>query len=402
MAQFEFVAKDVFGKNFRGTLFAPSEQTVFFRLQKQGYVVLSVTEKEARFQGSVHQPVGIDEIVIFSKLFAAVISAGLTPVDAIAALEDQTEHPILRRVLKKVRIEVEQGHSMSTAFSHYPKAFPPLFVNMVQTGEVGGNLAKVMDRLTIYLEKDQEMRRSVRSAFTYPKIVFIFATIGIGYIMGFVVPAFQRIYKQLRNDMLPAPTKMLIFISDQIQTRWWFIIAAAISLVGLYLYFRFSKWGKPKYDRLTLALPVLGRINLRVCVSRMTRTLGSMLSCGVPLLTALDTVRVVIGNTEIENEIDKIIQSVQIGGTISGPVRISGKFPPLVSNMIAAGEQSGRLPELLDKCADALDRELEHYVKRFLFMLEPLLTVMIAVVVGFIAIAVYLPIFNLVGGMAGR
>jgi len=396
MPYYTFVAKDQHGRNYTGNLFGATEQAVFFRLQKLGYVVLSVTERDTDEGIQILPPrITLEDVVLFSRLLSTVIATGLPAVDALAALEEQTENPTFKRTIRKVREDVEKGESLSNAFEKHPKAFPHFFVSMVRSGEAGGNLAEVLDHLADYLEKDHDLRRNIRSAFTYPKFVVTLMIVLTIVLFYKVFPVLAEFYAEApENVKIPHATKLLMNFSLFIADNWTLVLVVLGTLVASFFVFRMHRATKPIYDRLMITLPVVGPINKRVSITRSVRTLGSMLKCGVPLMTSLESTKNLANNAVIGEDIEKVMESVETGGTISSPLRLSTSFPPIAVYMISVGEHSGRLPELLHGCANALDKEIDHLVKQLLIALEPALIVLIAIMVAFMAIALYLPIFS--------
>lgn len=400
MPDYDFIATDHQGRNFRGRLSGPTEQLVYNRIQKLGYVVLSITRREKKDSVPfIVTKVTQDDIVIFTKLLAAVLGAGLPVNDALTALEEQIEKYSLKKAIREVRIDVESGMALSNAFAKHTKVFPNIFVSMVRSGEMAGNIAEILDRLSLYLERDQEVRRSTKSAFLYPKVILFIASGAIIYLLRFVVPAFIRVYQQLNMyDKLSWSTKALMNISSFTVDYGLYLVGSIVFIVPLFLWFKSSPATRPIYDRMILAIPFFGKVTSRMSIARTVRSLGSMVESAVPILDALDTSKMVLNNKVIEDDIERVIENVELGGNISTPLRLSRHFPPIVIYMVAAGEHSGRLPHLLQKCADAMEKELEHTSKRLLFVLEIGLIIIVAVVIAFIAIAVYLPMFELITG----
>lgn len=400
MPDYDFIATDHQGRNFRGRLSGPTEQLVYNRLQKLGYVVLSITRRERKDAVPfIVSPVTPDDIVIFTKLLSAVIGAGLPINDSLTALEEQIEKYSLKKAIRDVRIDVEGGMSLSNSFAKHPKIFPNIFVSMIRSGEMAGNIAEVLDRLSLYLERDQEIRRTTKSAFLYPKVILFIASGAIIYLLRFVVPKFIRVYQQLNMyDKLSWSTKTLMNISNFSVEYGLYIIISLALLIPLFYWFKSSPGTRPIYDRLILSIPFFGKVSARMCIARTVRSLGSMVETSVPILDALDTSKMVLNNRAIEDDLERVIENVELGGNISTPLRLSRHFPPIVIYMVAAGEHSGRLPHLLQKCADAMEKELEHTSKRLLFALEIALIIVVAIVIAFIAIAVYLPMFELITG----
>ncbi|MEW5946306.1 MAG: type II secretion system F family protein [bacterium] len=398
MPHFEFVAKDNHGKNFRGTLYSQTEQGVYFMLEKMGYLVLTVHEREERDQYVIPQRITATDVLVFTRLMAAVISSGMTVLDSLVAIESQTENHSMRKVIRKVRTDVEHGAPLAGAFGRFPRVFPHFYVSMMRSGEISGNMPEVMTRLAGYLEKNEDLRRRIATAFTYPKIVLTLAAVGFTMIIYFVVPAFMKVYEQLKVP-LPTQTMMLVGAHHFMVKMWWALpLAAGLVLYSFHL-IRTTEWGRKRYHPFVLRLPVVGKINKRVSIAYAARTLGAMLQSGIPLMTALETAKTAANNVEIERDFERVCESVEEGGTVSGPLKISQNFPPLVTSMIASGERSGTLASLLEKSADALDGELEHLVKRFLYYLEPAITIMLVLFVFFLAVSLYVPIFDLIGSM---
>lgn len=396
MPYYNFVAKDQNGRNYRGSLFGATEQAVFFRLQQIGYVVLSVTEKRSANDTFQILPprVTIEDIALFSRLLATVVEAGLPAVDALAALEEQTENTTFKKIIREVRENVEHGSSLSSAFEKHPKIFPHFFVAMIRSGETGGNLSEVLEYLADYMEKDQELLRGMASAFAYPKFVLIMICMLLVVLFRWVFPVLRNFYAEANNMKLPRATKLLMdgcgFIVDNKVPLG---VGLAVLVISFFV-FKTSKATRPVYDRMVLSLPFIGPINRRLTLGRTVRTLGSMLMCGVPLITSLETTKSLTNNQQVAKDLGEVIKSVETGGTISSPLRMAASFSPLAVYMISVGEHSGRLPDLLNSCADAIDKEIEHLVKQFLLVLEPAMIVMIAIIVGFLAIAIYLPVFS--------
>lgn len=397
MAVYDFIAKDHSGRNFRGTLAGATEQFVYSRLQNLGYVVLSITKIDAKEKPPFIIPrISLDDIVVFSKLFSTVMSSGLPMVETLNALEDQIDNWSLKNVIRQVRIDVQSGSALSEAFAAHPKVFPTLFVSMVRAGEISGDISAVMDRLSEYLEKDQEIRRSVQSTFFYPKMVMLVALSAVTYLLRMIVPQFSLIFEKMGiREKLPLVTKAVLAISAFIVDYGVHIAAVLALLLLLLLWMKSTQTGRALLDHAYMRLPYLGRVNGRIAMSRMVRAAGSMLMTGVPLLDSLDISKNILDNRVIELDVERVIENVELGGDISGPLRTSRHFPAIVIYMVSAGERSGRLAELLSKCADAMDKELKHILNKMLVILQIGLLIIIAFMVLAIALAMYLPIVEL-------
>ncbi|HOO57242.1 MAG TPA: type II secretion system F family protein [bacterium] len=396
MPHYDFVARDQLGRNYRGTLYGPSEQSVFFRLQKIGYIVLSVTEKEEKDKIEIFtQNITQADIVIFSRLLGTVVDTGIPLVDALAAIEEQISNTTFRKIIRKVSEDVENGSSLSAAFEKHPHIFPHLFIAMVNSGELSGRLSEVLEKASDYLESDMELRRSISNSFVYPKIVLTIAFVGIIIVMKYFIPAIAGIYAQTPKLKLPKFTKVLLSTSNYVSDNWIFFLALIAAMIAGYYFFKKSRMTRPYYDALIMSVPIMGTIMKRILIVRSIHTLGSMIECGVPLITALETVKSMTGNIYIEHDLDRVIENVEAGGTISNPLRMSRMFPPIVTYMIAAGEKSGRMHEMLINCTAVLEKEIQFMVKRTMIMLEPAVTIVVALVIAFIAIAIYLPFYQI-------
>lgn len=394
--EFEIYAQDDKGRSFHGSLYGESVIDIQERLQRLGYFIINIKEKKLIFDWKklTSKLPTTDDIVVFSRLFATVIKAGLPLLPSLTALEEETQNLILKKTIREIKADVESGLSLSTALSKHPKIFSSFFVNMVMSGEVGGAIDKVLENLAIHLEKEQDLKRKVKSAFTYPKIVLFIASAVIAVLMVYVIPIFKEAFAKL-NLKLPLITVLLIKISLFVKTYWWIF-------VGIYLFYILvpklllkSKKLKFIFDWIILNVPIFGTVNKKVIICNFVRTLASMLESGVPLVQALRAADGVANNTYISNEVKRIYKSIESGGTIADAMRIGKLFPPVVIYMVSAGEASGTLSELLNKCALGLDAEIEYSLKRILVTLEPLLTLILALIVTFIALSIYLPMFDL-------
>ncbi len=335
-----------------------------------------------------------EEIVAFTQQFANMINAGISLTNSLLALEKQEENSELRKVIGKVRRDVEGGTILSEAFGEFPKVFSRFFVSMVYAGEKGAGLPRVLQRIAEHLEKEESLRSKVKGVFTYPIVVGALALLIVTFLIVVIAPVFANVYQQLRLD-LPWPTQLLLAISAFARRYW---IVTVVLLVFLFIYWRRLRKGKigaEMLDFLIMNFPLLGKVTRKVAVARFVRTFGDMLVCKVSLLESLDIANKVVGSRKISGVVDKIRSSVQAGGTVSQVLARSDVFPPVVVQMTSAGEEGGKLGEMLEKCADNLDRDVEFSAKRMIVVLEPSLTMILAGVVAFIALAIYLPMFDL-------
>jgi type IV pilus assembly protein PilC len=338
--------------------------------------------------------VGLKQLSLFTRQLSTLISAGLPLVKALYTLRDQLDPGYLRDCVSSILSEVEAGEPFSQVLSRYPKAFPPVYVNMVRAAEQGGLLDEVLKRLTLFLEKEDRLRRRVRSAFVYPIFVLSVAVIILGLLMIFVVPTFTNMFADLGGE-LPLATKILIALSDIVRYHWYLLLIVSFLLIFAFHFFTRTPRQKYFLDKLKLRLPVFGNLFLQVAIANFSRTLGTLLHSGVPILAALETVQEAVGNRLVSEAISKINKSVKEGEGLSKPMESAFIFPPIVIRMVAIGEESGQLDNLLIKIADDFEEEVDVVVSSLTSILEPALIVFMGLIVGFIVIAMFLPLFTL-------
>jgi type IV pilus assembly protein PilC len=392
MASFSYTARDQGGKLTSATLEAQNKEDAISILKKQRLNVIKIDESTKKKKiGSV----GMRDIVIFTRMFSTMINSGLPLVQALGILAEQSENPNLREVTKAVVFDVESGNTVADALKKHPNAFSDLYVNMVAAGEAGGILDTILMRLSVFMEKNDQLVRKVKGAMIYPGVISTVAGGAVTVLLLFVIPTFQRMFAEA-GIPLPLPTRIVIWLSTQLQHFWWLIII----LVGLGVY-AFRKYyatnnGKLVIDRLALKAPVLGDVLRKSAVSRFTRTLGTLISSGVSILDGLEITAKTAGNRVISDAIMESRQSIAGGETISAPLKKSQVFPPMVISMINVGEQTGGLDEMLNKIADFYDEEVDAAVSGLLALMEPVMIVFLGVVVGGWVVALYLPIFDMV------
>ncbi len=334
------------------------------------------------------------QVVYFTRQLATLIEAGLPLVKSLYTLYEQLEPGALRETVGKVAAEVEGGTTLSEALSRYPGVFPPLFVNMVRAGELGGLLDEILKRLSEFLEKQERFRNRVRSALMYPLFVMGIAVSVLVILMAFVVPTFVKMFGELGGS-LPLPTQVLIVMSTAIR-QWWMVMAVA--LVAMAFGARAAlKVPSVRFvaDRLVLRAPVVGRLVHQVAVARFAKTLGTLLSSGVPILKAIDVVQETVGNLVIRRALEQVRQGLKEGSSVAGPLEASKVFEPIVVRMVAVGEETGALDKMLIKIGDNFEEEVDIAVGGLTALLEPLLIVFLGLVVGFIVISMFLPMFSL-------
>jgi type IV pilus assembly protein PilC len=404
-ATFTYIVRDAGGAKITGKLEAESATAVARRLKGMGYAPISIAAANVGMKKELTVPgfgpkVKLKDLAVLSRQFATMINSGLSLLRALSILVDQTECPPLKKALREVRIEVEKGNALSASMAAFPEVFPSLMVNMIKAGEVGGFLDKTLMQIAENYEKEVKLRSKIKSAMTYPVVVFVMAIMAVTIMLIFVVPTFAGIFKSL-GGKLPAPTQMLVEASKIMKV-------AIVPLIGLMIG-GVVVWRKVKreervrriVDPLKLRLPVFGMLFQKVALARFCRNLGTMLRSGVPILQSLDIVADTSGNVVIRDAVREVQQSVRQGESITGPLARHDIFPAMVQQMMAVGEETGALDDMLAKISDFYDQEVEATTEQLTALIEPLMIAFLGVVVGGMIVAMYLPIFkvfNLVNG----
>jgi type IV pilus assembly protein PilC len=400
---FRYSAKDNTGRLISGVIEADTDASVVDRLRDMGFFITKLERTVER--GDVLQAlqglfgVGLKDLAIFSRQFATMVNSGLSLVRTLSILEQQTSNQRLKQIIVQVRVDVEAGRPLSDSMGRHPKAFSSLYVNMVKAGETGGVLDEVLERVSIFLEKEQALRSKVKAAMVYPILLTVAALGGLFFMTMVILPQFESLFKELgAGGTLPLPTQIAISVSAAIRQFWW--LGSIISVVLFYALRRYiaTPTGRERYDRFKLRMPIVGELNRKIVVARFTRTLGTLIASGVPIMQALEVVAKAIDNMVIGNAVDAVRTSIREGQTIAVPLQFSGVFPPMVVQMVKVGEETGALEQMLDKVADFYDVEVETTVASLTSMLEPLLIIFMGVIVGAMVIALYLPIFSLATG----
>lgn len=397
MPTFTYTARSFSGDLKTATLEAPSRDDVIAQLRRQRLSVVKIDEQSGK--SKVKGKIKMRDIVIFTRQFSTMINAGLPLVQALTILSEQTESKPLAEVTKKVVFDVESGHTVADALSKHPKAFTNLYVNMVAAGEAGGILDTILLRLAGFLEKNDKLVRKVKGAMIYPTMIFSVAFLAIIVLLIVVIPVFQTMFASV-GVPLPLATRVVIALSVGLKTYWWMVLSGVV--VGTFIFRRYyaTPSGKYNIDRIMLYIPILGDVLRKSSVSRFTRTLGTLISSGVSILDGLEITAKTAGNRVVQTAILESRASIAGGETIAGPLRKSGVFPPMVISMIAVGEQTGGLDEMLSKIADFYDDEVDAAVSNLLAMLEPIMIVFLGVVVGGMIVAMYLPIFDIMDAVS--
>ena len=394
MPTFTYTARDQKGQMQQATVEAVSRDEVMKQLSKQRLQVIKVDEGAAPNKKRAGK-IKMRDIVIFTRQFSTMINAGLPLVQALSILAEQSENPVLKDITRQVVFDVESGNTLADAMRKHPKAFNELYVNMVAAGEAGGILDTILMRLATFIEKNDALVRKVKGAMIYPGVIMSVAAVAISALLFFVIPTFQKMFEEA-GVPLPAPTQLVIFLSQFLQNYWWAMIIAGV--VGFRVFTAWHKTanGTMAVDKLLLKMPVLGDVVRKSAVSRFTRTLGTLISSGVSILEGLEITAKTSGNRVIHDAIMESRASIAGGDTISAPLKKSKVFPPMVISMINVGEQTGGLDEMLTKIADFYDDEVDAAVAALTSLLEPMMIVFLGISVGGIVIAMYLPIFKMV------
>ena len=427
MPKFSYVAMDSRGKETKGTLEVSSQSEAIGRLKEMGFFPTKVVEVDktkekdktqqkakpgaksaAKKGGGLNMNLNIKipglsgrvktkVLTAFTRQLATLVDAGLPLLRGLRVLEKQEKNPTLKEIIGELAISIEGGSTFSEGLAQHPKVFNRLFVNMVKAGEIGGVLEVVLNRLAMFMEKAQKIKGKVIAAMFYPCAVITVAVIILGVLMVWVVPKFKEIFRDMLGPgkQLPGFTRFVLGISEAIKDHF-FISAGVVAVVVIaFVAFVRTRFGRRLFDRLKLNMPVLGPVISKVAIARFTRTLGTLVSSGVPILQALTIVKETSGNVIIGAAVGAVHESVKEGETITAPLEAADIFPPMVISMVDVGEQTGALPEMLMKIADVYDDEVDNAVAAMTSLLEPIMIVFLAVIVGSIVIALFLPLIKL-------
>lgn len=400
MADFAWEARTRGGEVRRGVMSAESTDVVEQRLRQQQLTPVTVKRKAQALKLQIGTGIGVKELVTFTRLFATMIDAGLPLVQCLEILSSQQSNKYFADVLRDVKSSVEQGSSFSDALRRHPRVFDELFVNLVQAGELGGILDTIMNRLSVYIEKRQKLIRQVRGALTYPSIVICIAAAVLVVMLTFVIPAFEGMFKDFGGkEGLPKLTQMMVAISHGFVSFLPFIvIVVGLVAFGIVYTYRQPK-GKLAFHKTFLRLPIMGGVLRKIAVARFTRTLGTLLQSGVPILDALDICARTSGNLVIEAAIFYVRQKISEGKNMGEPLAEVKVFPDMVVQMISVGEQTGALDQMLNKVADFYEEETDIAVAALTSALEPILMVGVGGMVGVVLMSMYLPIFSMAGNI---
>lgn len=400
MPVYSYTFKDAGGTLQKGTAEAESEENLRSRFNEQGLEVVEVEliKKRGKSKAKSFGKVKRKKLAIFCRQFSTMVDAGVSLVRCLDVLSRQTDDPKLKKILIDVGERVEGGESLSRAMQRHPRTFDNLFIGLIKAGEVGGVLEESLQRLSAFLEADVALRRKITSALTYPVLVMV-AAIGIViFLVAWVVPQFADLFRDigLKDDDFPAPTKFLIDLSDNIKNNGLIMVLGLVAIIVAWKLFKATRFGRRVADRMRLLYPVFGKLHHKICMARFSRTMGTLLTSGVPILQAMETVSGTVGNAIMSDAVLDARARIREGDRIGDPLEQSKMFPPMVVHMIGVGEESGSLDYMLQKIADFYEAEVEATLSSLTAAIEPLLIVGLGFVVGFIVIAMMLPLVKVI------
>lgn len=399
MPYFAYTAVDKAGRKIRNVMEADNEALVLQHLRAEALQVLELKQTKGKSKGFAKGKMKPKALVVFSRQFATMIDAGIPILRCLDILVGQTKDPILKPVLEQVRNDVKGGLTLNEAMAKHPNTFNKLYINMIRAAELGGILDLILDRLSGFLEYENEVRSKIKSAMMYPVLVLAFSQVMLFVLFSFVLPKFKEIFNGM-DVKLPAMTAMLFAMGDFMQKYWWTVILFfGASVIALKFYGKTEK-GRYQLDFFKLKFPIMGELSLKMSVARFCRTFGTLINSGVPMMRSLEIVGETMNNSVLAEAVQQTRTSIREGQKLSAPLAASGLFPSMVTHMIDVGEESGRLSEMLVKVGDFYDSEVEATVKGLTSMIEPLLIIFLGGVVGFIAISVMTPIFTLVNSVS--
>ena len=403
MAVYEYKALNTRGKEISGIIDADSRISAGQILKRMDLYPVNInetTEKtidKKRYEFSFSdffERITRSDISVFTTQLSALVDAGMPVVDAFDIVIQQTDKRSFKKMLSVIKDEVNKGVSLAESFKLFPRHFSPLYINMVGAGEESGSLEIVLTRLSDFLEAQMEMRSRITAALAYPTLMLIVSIIVVFFLVSFVIPTVSGIFEEM-NQVLPLPTMILLGVSGFMKKAWIYLIFVIIGLIIFYKWYKRTDGGREMIDRLKLKIPLLGVQYKKILMARFTRTLATLLTNGVPIVTSFDIVKNIIDNRPISEEIERAREEIKEGKEISRPLASSGLFPPVVVNMIAVGEKSGQLEEMLNRVSKIVEAELDSSLKRLMSLLEPIMILCVGAIAAFIVISILLPIFEM-------
>jgi type II secretion system protein F len=403
MPVYEYKALDQKGKSCKGLIDADSESKAHSKLRSSGKYPVSIRESISKGQNSkkkgfssvsLFERIKSDEIHVITRQLATLLGAGIPLINGLASLIEQSANPALKRVLAQIRDSVNEGSTLTSALSQHPKLFSNIYINMVRSGEASGSLDIVLERLADFGENQKAIQAKLKAALVYPIFMAVIGTGILLFLISYIVPNITRVFMDMERA-LPLPTRMLIFASDALRSYWWLGALILISLFGLIRFLLAQKQGRRIWDWLKLSFPITGAVNQKIILARFSSTLGSLLNSGVPLITSLQIVASLVNNQLIGEVIEEAMEKIQKGKSMSSALETSAWFPPLFLQMISIGEQSGQLEPMLDKVAQAYEREVETAIMGMTSLIEPIMISAMGAAVGFVVLSILLPIFEM-------
>lgn len=397
---YKYKAVSQTGETIEGVFEGEEESEVLAMLRTNGYIPIWI-KKDIEADAKIElfaKPVTKKDLAIFCRQFYTMINAGMGITQGLDILAQQSVNKTLRETLEMVYEEVQTGSTLSESMRKYKKIFPLILINMVQAGEVSGNLDTIMERMAVHFEKEFKLENKIKSAMIYPSALAVVAFAVVVFLLVSVMPTFIGMFES-SGVALPLPTQILMNISGWLTRFWYVFLGSIIGLVAGFIYYRRTLAGRTRLDLIKLKIPIIKDTNVKIITSRFTRTLSTLMSSGIPLLEAIEVVGRVVDNKVVENRLDQSIEDIRKGATLSKAVSNVGIFPPMLNSMIQVGEESGSLDDVLDKTADFYDDEVEVALERLTALMEPVMLVVMAILVGFIVIAMALPMFDMVNTM---
>jgi len=400
MPVYSYTFKDAAGGLQKGTAEAETEEALRARFGEQGLEIVEIQliKKGGTQKARRYGKVKLANLAVFCRQFSTMVDAGVSLVRCLDVLSRQTQDPKLKKILLDIGERVEGGESLSRAMQRHPRTFNNLFIGLIRAGEVGGVLEETLQRLSTFLEADVALRRKVKSALTYPVLVMIAAVAIVIFLVSWVVPQFAQLFKDigLKDQDFPPMTKFLIDLSHNFTKNWLIILISATVIIVGWKLFVSTRFGRRTADRIKLVIPVFGKLHHKVCMARFSRTMGTLLTSGVPILQAMETVAGTVGNTIMADAVLDARARIREGDRIGDPLEASKMFPPMVVHMIGVGEESGSLDFMLQKIADFYEAEVEAQLASLTAALEPILIVFLGFIVGFIVIAMFMPLIKVI------
>jgi type IV pilus assembly protein PilC len=395
---YTYRVRDQRGSLVTGEMLADSPALVINRLREMNLVPLEIKSKRAGLKREITLRPGkvkLKDLAVFSRQFATMVNSGLPLLRTLGILEEQTESSQLKKVLSEIRLDVERGNSLSGALAKHPRTFSPLYISMCRAGETAGNLDQILVRLADTIEREVTLRQKIKSAMTYPIVVFAMVILILAAMLLFVVPTFKDLYSSL-GGTLPLPTRILLGVSEAFRNFFWVVILVAIAAAWLFRRWIKTERGRRAFDRFKLRVPIFGPLFQKTALARFARTLGVLSRSGVPILQALDIVQDTVRNEVVADAVRDVQSGVKEGESIAAPLGAHKVFPPMVVQMMAVGEETGQLDQMLEKIADFYDEEVAAMVDSLTSLIEPVMIAVVGGAVGVIVISLYLPLFRII------